>query len=185
MTTALAVTRPTRPTRTTQPAHRPARRTDAEPRLLLPPLPEPERSAVETIAAAVPASLRSVRSPLDGAPARPAEPAVTPPDAPDACATAGPLVLAVQEVLSGSRSPAQLTRWVTPELYEHLVGMLPLRRASTPRRRGRVLSVRACEVGTGVCEMTVVIHDGDRVRAAAARLELHRGRWRATALQIG
>jgi hypothetical protein len=31
----------------------------------------------------------------------------------------------------------------------------------------------------------VVVHDGARVRGAAVRLEAHRGRWRATALEIG
>jgi hypothetical protein len=29
------------------------------------------------------------------------------------------------------------------------------------------------------------VHDGGRVRAAAVRLEAHRGSWRATVLQIG
>ena len=34
-------------------------------------------------------------------------------------------------------------------------------------------------------EASVALHDGSRVRAAALRLEAHRGSWRVTVLQIG
>jgi hypothetical protein len=34
-------------------------------------------------------------------------------------------------------------------------------------------------------EATVIIDDVDRVRAAALRVELHRGRWRVVVLEIG
>ena len=40
-------------------------------------------------------------------------------------------------------------------------------------------------ISTTVAEGSVVVHDGTRVRAAAVRLEAHRGAWRATVLQIG
>ena len=57
-------------------------------------------------------------------------------------------------------------------------GAAPARR---PTVRGTVLS----RVSPTVAEASVVVHDGTRVRAAAVRMELHRGTWRATVLQIG
>jgi len=102
---------------------------------------------------------------------------------------AGTLVRAAVEVLTGSRPTAQLARWLTAELYESLA-----RRAGLavrilgrpdPALCARVRRVRCTEVRPGVHEAAVVVHDGVRIRAAAVRVECHRGRWRATALDIG
>lgn len=154
--------------------------------LMLPPLVEVPTEDHDKIEAEVAVRLVSARSRLDSA-AGPVPPRSDPaPDQlPDPRAVAGPLVLAAQEALTGTRPLAQLTRWVTPELYTRLAEALPLTRTTTTRRRARVLSVRAENTSPGVAEVTVVLHDGSRVRAAAARLETHRGRWRATVLDIG
>lgn len=154
-------------------------------RLLLPPVTDPEPVAVATCAADVDVRLVSVRSPLDEA-ARPRDegPTERPTSLPDPRGFAGPLVLAAQEALTGARPLAQLTRWVTPELYGRLADALPSTR-TTSGRRATVLSVRAVPVSPTAAEVTVVLHDGQRVRAAATRVEEHRGRWRATALDIG
>ena len=48
-----------------------------------------------------------------------------------------------------------------------------------------VRRVRVCRLSQLVAEASVVLDDGDRVRAAAIRLESHRGYWRATVLEIG
>ncbi len=102
---------------------------------------------------------------------------------------AGTLVRAAVEVLTGSRPTAQLARWLSAELYESLA-----RRAGLavrilgrpdPALCARVRRVRCTEVRPGVHEAAVVVHDGVRIRAAAVRVECHRGRWRATALEIG
>jgi hypothetical protein len=45
--------------------------------------------------------------------------------------------------------------------------------------------VRVCRVSARVAEVCVVLHDGERVRAAAARLVAHRQHWRVAVLQIG
>lgn len=179
----------TRPRGAARGAPAPRRTSPPEVRLLLPPLVEPEPEPVHGGAPELALRLMSVRSPLDDAvrtrdatadaPAR-AERAL-----PDPRRVAGPLVLAAHEALTGTRPLAQLTRWVSPDLYGRLAGALPLTRSTAPRHRARLLSVRAALVERGVAEATVVLHDGVRVRAAAARLEEHRGRWRATVLDIG
>lgn len=162
-----------------------ARPTSADIRLLLPPVVDPEPGHVEP---SRPAGHRlvSVRSPLDEAahPAAPEERA-DPVTLPDPRGFAGPLVLAAQEALVGARPLAQLVRWVTPEVYQRLADALPLTRTTASRARGRVISVRATPVSPTAAEATVVLHDGTRVRAAAVRVEEHRGRWRATVLDIG
>lgn len=173
--------RPSRP-RAAQPA-RPVR--TGPPRLLLPPLLE-EVEPVGSATAPTPPRAVTVRSPLDEAagPTGPEEDTGTP-GLPDPRGLAGPLVLAAQEALMGARPLAQLTRWVTPEVYQRLAGALPLTRTTASRARGRIISTRAVLVSAVAAEATVVLHDGTRVRAAALRLEEHRGRWRATVLDIG
>lgn len=105
------------------------------------------------------------------------------PDPADWC---GALVRTCVEVLLGARPPAQLARWLTEDLYVSLsrravVGQsLPV-----SARRVTVMRVHTCELPGARHEASVVLHDGRRVRAAAIRIEVYRGRWRATALEIG
>lgn len=102
---------------------------------------------------------------------------------------AGALVRAAVEVLTGSRPPAQLARWLSLDLYEVIVRRagLAVRVLGRPRsaRVARLQRIHCHPVRPGVNEVSVVVHDGVRVRAAAVRIEAVRGRWRATALEIG
>lgn len=99
------------------------------------------------------------------------------------------ITLAATEALVGTRAVAQLARWVTPQVFEHLAG----RAALTVRvlgsvaatRRPEILRIRVCRIGEHVAEAAVVVDDGRRVRAVALRLEMWRGAWRAVALEIG
>ncbi len=107
---------------------------------------------------------------------------------PDPRSVSCSIAQAAAEVLAGIRPAAQLTRWVTPEVYATIAN----RAAIIVRQRGRgaaprvtVRRVRVCRLSQLVAEATVVLDDGDRVRAAAIRLESHRGYWRATVLEIG
>ncbi|WP_324652622.1 Rv3235 family protein [Georgenia sp. H159] len=127
----------------------------------------------------------SAETPAEAVDPSPSDLAGLPPVAP----WAATLARAAVEVLTGSRPTAQLARWLSAELYESLA-----RRAGLavrvlgrpdPALCARVRRVRCCEVRPGVHEAAVVVHDGVRIRAAAVRVECHRGRWRATALEIG
>ncbi|UNX55828.1 Rv3235 family protein [Georgenia sp. TF02-10] len=108
---------------------------------------------------------------------------------PDPGRWAGALARSCVEVLLGVRPAAQLGRWLTADLYEALARRagLAVRVLGRPvrTRPAIVRRVRVCEVAPGAVEAAVVLHDGERVRGAAVRLEVHRGRWRATALEIG
>jgi hypothetical protein len=177
---------------------------------MLPPRSEPPAvlPPAERAGALLP-QIRSVLSPVTEvpwsvAPAAPRPAREVLDDPTDLC---GSLVLAAVEVLSGRRPLVQLTRWVTPQVLE-LLGNAVQRQEGTvspsrrqvragagqtargevaPARRGRatVRRVHLSRVNAGAAEASVVLHDGERVRAAAVRLEVHRGHWRATVLQIG
>ncbi|KGN32331.1 hypothetical protein N802_18375 [Knoellia sinensis KCTC 19936] len=98
---------------------------------------------------------------------------------------------AIVEVMSGLRPAAQVVRWTTPQVYAVIArrGALAARRRASGTRataqRARVISVRVCEPADGVAECAVVVSEGVRVRAMAARLAGQDGRWRVEALQIG
>lgn len=110
---------------------------------------------------------------------------------------AGALAVAASEVLTGSRQVQQLTRWVGPEIYAALArrsGLLVrLRGRPTTPMHARLLAIRAVASHAEAVpvtparryEVSALVHDGRRLRAIAARVEQHHGRWRATALEIG
>ncbi|WP_237564114.1 Rv3235 family protein [Actinomyces sp. 432] len=107
-------------------------------------------------------------------------------DMPDPARFAAVVVTAAAEVLHGQRRADHLARWTTPELFEALS-----RRAGLARRllgqaptRVRPRSAHAQKSDNGTCEVTILLDDGARVRAAAARLEAFRGRWLLAALEI-
>ncbi|WP_129339804.1 Rv3235 family protein [Cellulomonas endophytica] len=110
----------------------------------------------------------------------------------DPARTAGTLARAVVEVLAGTRPVAQLARWLAPGVYEELrvrtgltlgvAGRGPVTSAGT---RPAVRRVRVVPVDERSVEATVVVDQGTRVRAAALRLDAHRGQWRVTALELG
>lgn len=123
-----------------------------------------------------------------------ASPAATPAPPPgDPTALCCAVAHAATEVLRGVRPLAQLVRSVSPEVFEQLEVLARLRSVArerrgappTPQSRSRVRRARVVKVSPEAAEATVVIDDVDRVRAAALRVELHRGRWRVVVLEIG
>jgi len=170
----------TAPSPTVRPATVPA----AEPRARL------LRCVGETVAPAVDVTARRASVPRHVAQGRPL---VGPVDAlplPDPTATCCAVVRAAVEVLRGERTVQQLARWVTPEIYDALARRARLvldapDAAAAPTRPVTVRRARVMRFGTGAAEATVVLDDGGRVRAAAARLEARRGTWRVVALEIG
>jgi len=98
------------------------------------------------------------------------------------------MVQAAVESLRGARPLAQLTRWVTPDVYDRLAlraELVQSAAAAPVPGRAAIRRIRVFRIGHETAEATVVVEDGPRVRAVAVRLEGHRGRWRATAMDIG
>ena len=128
-------------------------------------------------------------------------------DLPEPNGWSAQLARAVVEVLSGTRAPAQLVRWTTPEVHAVIARRHALvqRRVAagiggangagsgSSARDGRatrprpavVRRVVVCEPADGVAEVSVVVVQGGRVRALAMRLVGQDGRWRLTVLHVG
>lgn len=108
---------------------------------------------------------------------------------PEPKAWAATFVQAAMEVAGGLRSAGQLVRWTTPEVHAILVrrGTLTARarRGIAMSSKPRVRTLIACAPRPGVCEVSAVIAEPDRVRAVAFRMEGLHGRWRVTELEIG
>ncbi|QNE21008.1 hypothetical protein F1D05_27745 [Kribbella qitaiheensis] len=113
------------------------------------------------------------------------------PRLPDPQAWASKLVQAVAEVLAGDRPISQLVRFTDSTVFGELnrrVRVLGLTTTATARglkERSAVRSVHVCNPATEVAEVAAHVRYGERSRAIALRLEVHRGRWVCTALQIG
>ncbi|GAB4084131.1 hypothetical protein GCM10028784_07610 [Myceligenerans cantabricum] len=113
------------------------------------------------------------------------------PDLPDPTALVCRVARAAMEVLRGERPANQLARWTSTQVYDQLVARERLLNGA-PRARRRPVShrvgirrVRLVRLGAASAEATVVLHDGERVRAAAVRLEGRRGTWKVTCLELG
>ncbi|MFT3943581.1 MAG: Rv3235 family protein [Ancrocorticia sp.] len=93
------------------------------------------------------------------------------------------------EILLGHRPPTHLRNWLNPRVYEALTrraGLAIRISGRAPRSKPpRVLRVLRSHPDERVVEAAIVVHDGQKVRAAALRAEFARGRWRIVALEIG
>ncbi|MCI1640913.1 MAG: Rv3235 family protein [Actinomyces sp.] len=142
-----------------------------------------------------PDEVLDVEERLQRDPARPPEVA----SLPDPRQWASGLAQGVMEILQGLRPLTQLRRWVVPALYEELeaargraapaTGSGNAAPGSGPPTRVapacRAQSAHAWPVREGVVEVCVTVRVGARTRAVAMRLEDFRGRWLATALDVG
>jgi hypothetical protein len=103
----------------------------------------------------------------------------------------GRFVQALVEVLSGDRPAAQLTRWMTDDVFTDVVsrvsalGLSTTAAVRTGLGRAVVRSVHLYEPRDGIAELAVHVKHGGRSRAVALRLEGLDGRWQCTALQLG
>ena len=109
---------------------------------------------------------------------------------PDPAAWAASVVRAGVESLLGVRPATQLERWLSADLYDAVrrrAGLAVRTQGRAPLPQApRVLSSHAQTSHDGrSAEVCVELHDGTKVRAAAVRIEVFRGRWRAVALEIG
>ena len=101
------------------------------------------------------------------------------------------LTRCVIEILAGARDLEQISRWVTDDVYRHLLKRVVL--SSRARHAtGRVVrrptfsigSTSICEPRDGVVEAVVIVRNRARTRAVALRLEGLDNRWRATAINV-
>jgi hypothetical protein len=101
------------------------------------------------------------------------------------------LTRCVIEILAGARDLEQISRWVTDDVYRHLLKRVVL---STRARqaKGQVATrptfslgtLMTCEPRDGVVESVVIVRGRARSRAVAIRLEGLDRRWRATAIHV-
>ncbi|QJC21322.1 Rv3235 family protein [Arcanobacterium buesumense] len=111
-----------------------------------------------------------------------------PPDLIPATAFAARIVGHAIEILLGHRPVRQLQSWLAPGIYRSLVSRTSLnQRLQDPvpqAARPIIRRVHASHPRRRIAEVSVVVHDGFRIRAAALRLEIHRNHWIVTALEI-
>jgi hypothetical protein len=106
---------------------------------------------------------------------------------PDPGQHAARLMQAILEVLARRRPLTQLMGWTSEDVYEQFtwwlqpgVGHPPLRDAPP----GALRSIRVSEPADGVAEVTAIVAQKDRMRAAVLRLEGIDGRWQCTLLRV-
>jgi hypothetical protein len=101
------------------------------------------------------------------------------------------LTRCVIEILAGARELDQIARWLTDDVYRHLLKRVVLSSRARQAKGEKALrptfaigSVIVCEPRDGIVEATVVVRGRARVRAVALRLEGLDRRWRATAIHV-
>lgn len=101
------------------------------------------------------------------------------------------LTRCVIEVLAGARELDQLTRWITDEVYRHLLKRVVLAKrarqakgATVRRPQFSLGSTTLYRPKDGVVEAVVIVHQKVRSRAVAIRLEGLDSRWRASAINV-
>ncbi|MFC5369732.1 Rv3235 family protein [Arcanobacterium bovis] len=101
---------------------------------------------------------------------------------------AGAILLQVIEILLGHRPARQLQTWLTPSIFDSLARRAELG-AKIQGKCGKTLpprirKIHTCQISPNIVEISAVIFDGRKTRAAALRLEVRRQKWHVTALEI-
>jgi len=101
------------------------------------------------------------------------------------------LARCVIEILAGARDLEQISRWVTDDVYRHLLRRVVLSTRARQARGERAVrpsfalgSLHSCAPRDGAVEAAVVIRGRARTRVVAIRLEGLDRRWRATAIHV-
>lgn len=101
------------------------------------------------------------------------------------------LTRCVIEILAGARELDQIARWLSDDVYRHLLKRVVLSSRTRQAKGAPALrptftlgTVQLCEPRDGVIEASVVVRGRARVRAVALRLEGLDRRWRATAIHV-
>lgn len=101
------------------------------------------------------------------------------------------LTRCVIEILAGARDLEQIARWVSDDVYRHLLKRVVLSTRARQAKNQKVSrpsftigSTAMCEPRDGVIEAVVIVRGRARSRAVAIRLEGLDRRWRATAINV-
>lgn len=101
------------------------------------------------------------------------------------------LTRSIMEILAGARELEQIMRWVSEDVYRHLLTRVvssararAVKGAPAARPAFTIGSIVVCRPRDGVVEATVIVHGRARSRAVAIRLEGLDSRWRATAIHV-
>jgi len=112
-------------------------------------------------------------------------------DLPDPAPMAQNLARRVIEILAGARDLDQVSRWVSDDVYMHLLKRVVISTRARKAKGERIVrpnfsvgKVFLCEPRDGVVETAVLVEGKARTRVVAIRMEGLDGRWRATAIGV-
>lgn len=88
-------------------------------------------------------------------------------------------VVALLEIWAGRRQPAQLMSRCHRIIYNELI-----RKTGSQKEVGRIRSIHQSEPLDGICESTITVRFGERLRALVIRFEGVDGRWLCTELDL-
>lgn len=83
------------------------------------------------------------------------------------------------EIWAGRRQPAQLLRWCHRIIFARLV-----KEVGSQKEVGRIHSIHQSQPHDGICESTITVRFGHRLRAMVIRFEGVDERWLCTALEL-
>lgn len=101
------------------------------------------------------------------------------------------LTRCVIEILAGARELEQISRWLSDDVYRHLLTRVIISSRARQAKGQQAVrpnfsigSTTVCEPRDGVVEAVIVVRGRARARAVAIRLEGLDRRWRATAIHV-
>jgi len=100
-------------------------------------------------------------------------------DLPELHAWTMKFAVSIVEIWAGRRQPAQLISKCHRHIYMKL-----LKQVGSQKEIGRIRSIYQCEPLDGICESTVTVRFGDRLRAMVIRFEGVDQRWLCTELRL-
>jgi hypothetical protein len=100
-------------------------------------------------------------------------------DLPELHAWTMKFAVSVVEIWAGRRQPAQLISKCHRQIYMKL-----LKQVGSQKEIGRIRSIHQCQPLDGICESTVTVRFGDRLRAMVIRFEGVDQRWLCTELRL-
>lgn len=96
---------------------------------------------------------------------------------PDPRLMAQHLAVAIVDVVEGRRDARSVQRWLTTDVYRHLLAMTHARRGQGGSLPALAMTTRTFRVNENTVEFATTVWDQSRARAVAGRLVRMRTRW--------